>query len=174
MKQIFIVCLASLLLFANCQKKEEPKVQTPHPAGPVHGEGEINLLQERVKQNPKDVIAWIELGNILMDTSRFLEAIVAYQKALELDPQNVDVKVDMGTCYRNIGKADRAAREYREAIAINPNHLNAHRNLGVVLAFDLKDKKQAIKEFEEYLRLSPNAPDAYRVKQELVRLKTTQ
>jgi len=174
MKRIFIVCLVSLLLFANCQKKEEPKVQTPYPAGPVHGEGEITLLQERVKQNPKDVSAWIELGNVFMDTSRFLEAIAAYQKALELDPKNVDVRVDMGTCYRNIGEAVRAAQEYRKAIAINPTHLKAHRNLGVVLAFDLRDKKQAIKEFEEYLRLSPNAPDAYRVKQEIVRLKTIQ
>jgi cytochrome c-type biogenesis protein CcmH/NrfG len=174
MKQIFILCLTSLLILTHCQKKEEPKVQTLYSPGPVHGEAEITLLQERVKQNPKDVSAWIELGNILMDTSRFPGAIAAYQKALELDPKNVDARVDMGTCYRNIGEADRAAQEYRKAIAINPTHLKAHRNLGVVLAFDLRDKKQAIKEFEEYLRLSPNAPDAYRVRQEIARLKTTQ
>lgn len=174
MKRILIVCLAFFLLLANCQKKEEPKLRTPIPAGPVHGQNEIMLLQEMVRQNPKNVSAWIKLGNIMMDTSRFHAAIDAYQKALELDQKNVDVRVDMGTCYRNIGRSDRAAEEYRKAIAINPRHLNAHRNLGVVFAFDLGDKKQAVKEFEEYLMLSPNAPDAYRIRQEIAKLKATQ
>jgi tetratricopeptide (TPR) repeat protein len=86
----------------------------------------------------------------------------------------VDVRVDMGTCYRNTGRPDRAVEEYRKALAINPRHLNAHRNLGVVLAFDLGDKKQAIKAFEEYLRLSPNAPDADQLRQEIARLKAAQ
>jgi tetratricopeptide (TPR) repeat protein len=122
-------------------------------------------------QNPKDIAAWIELGNILMDTSRFQEAINAYQKALELNPKNVDVIVDMGTCYRGIGRSDRAVEEYRKAIAINPRHLYAHRNLGTVLLVDLGNKKQGIKELEKYLSLSPNTPDTDRVRQELARLK---
>jgi tetratricopeptide (TPR) repeat protein len=106
-----------------------------------------------------------------MDTSRFHEAIDAYQKVLELDPKNVDVIVDMGTCYRGIKRSDRAAEEYRKAIAINPRHLNAHRNLGTVLLFDLGNKKQGIKELEEYLRLSPNTPDANQIRQEIARMK---
>jgi tetratricopeptide (TPR) repeat protein len=174
MKRILIACLASFLLLANCQKKEEPKAQAPYPAGPVHEENEIALLQNIVKQDPRNVRAWIKLGNSLMDTHRYQEAIDAYQKAIELDPKNMDVMVDMGTCYRNIGRPDSAVEEYRKAIAINPRHPNAHRNLGVVLAFDLGDKKQAIKEFEEYLRLSPNAPDDYQLRQEIARLKSAQ
>ncbi|HYA12698.1 MAG TPA: tetratricopeptide repeat protein [Thermodesulfovibrionales bacterium] len=174
MKRILIACFVSLLLLANCQKKEEPKVRTPYPAGPVQGENEIALLQDIVRKDPKNVGAWIKLGNILMDTHRFQGAIDAYQKAIEMDPKNVDVRVDMGTCYRNTGRPDRAVEEYRKALAINPRHLNAHRNLGIVLAFDLGDKKQAIKEFEEYLRLSPNAPDADQLRQETARLKAAQ
>jgi tetratricopeptide (TPR) repeat protein len=174
MKRILIACLASLLLLANCQKKEEPKGQSPYPGGPVQGQSEITFLQDIVRQDPKNVGAWIKLGNFLMDTHRYQEAIDAYQKAIELDPKNVDVRVDMGTCYRNIGRPDSAVEEYRKAIAINPRHLNAHRNLGMVLAFDLGDKKQAIKEFEEYLRLSPNAPDADQLRQEIARLKAAQ
>ncbi len=96
MKKLFIACLAAFLFLANCQKKEEPKVQTPLPSGSIQIQKEIGLFQEAVKQNPKNINAWINLGNILMDTSRFQEAINAYQKALELDPKNVDVIVDMG------------------------------------------------------------------------------
>ncbi len=33
MKMALIACLAAFLFLANCQKKEEPKVQTPLPSG---------------------------------------------------------------------------------------------------------------------------------------------
>ncbi len=170
MKGILIACIIFCLFLTNCQKKEE-QPQQQMPTGPIMADNRIASLQESVKKNPKNLDAWINLGNILMDTSRFQEAIGAYEKSLELDERNVDVRVDMGTCYRNIGKPDRAVEEYRKAIAINPKHLNAHRNLGVVLAFDLKKKGEAIKEFEEYIRLSPNTPDAQKIKELVKKLE---
>jgi tetratricopeptide (TPR) repeat protein len=171
MKRIFVACLAFLLFVAHCQKKEEPEVQPPSSAGPFQQRAEIPLLQDLVRKDPKNLNAWIRLGNNLMDSYRFSEAAEAYQKALELDPKNVDVRIDMGTCYRNVGRPEKAIEEYRKAIALNPNHVNAHRNLGIVLAFDIGDKKQAVKELEEYLRLAPNAPDANQMRQEIARLR---
>jgi len=170
MKKILTLCLVTFLFLFNCQRKEEPRVQAPLP-GSIQTQNEINLLQDLVRKYPNDVSIWIKLGNMLMDTYRFQEAIDAYQKALELDPKNVDVRVDMGTCYRNIGKPDKAVEEYKKAITINPRHVNAHRNLGVVLAFDLGEKEQAIKEFEEYLKVSPNAPDTQNIRQIITQLK---
>ena len=171
MKRTLIVCLTLFLFLTNCQKKEEQKAQTPFPKGPVVVDNEIMRFQELVGKDPKNVDAWIQIGNIMMDTSRFPEAIDAYQKALELNDKNVDVRVDMATCYRRIGKPDKAVEQYSKAIAMEPKHLNAHRNLGVVLAFDLNKKSEAIKEFEEYLKLAPNAPDADSVRQLVAKLK---
>ena len=172
MKKIHIVLILCFTLFANCQKKEEQPVQTTMPPGSLQLTQEIQILQDAVKYDPKNVVAWIKLGNILMDNTRYPEAINAYGKALELDPKNVDVRVDIGTCYRRIGKSDRAADEFRKAITINPRHPYAHRNLGVVLAFDFKNKKQAIKEFEEYIRLSPNTPDSQQISQLIKEFKS--
>jgi len=171
MNRLVLVCLVAVFLFANCQKKEEPKIQTPFPAGTMAMQGKILQLQESVRQNPKNMNARIDLGNSLMDAGRFPEAADAYQKALEIDPKNTDVRVDMGTCYRSAGQPDRAAEEYRKAIALNPGHPNAHRNLGIVLAFDFKNKREAIKEFEEYLRVAPNAPDTQKISQLIAELK---
>jgi len=171
MNRLVLVCLAAVFLFANCQKKEEPKVQSQVPAGTMVMQDKILQLQELVRQNPKNLNAWIGLGNSLMDSGRFPEAVDAYQKALEIDPKNTDVRVDMGTCYRSAGQPDSAAEEYKKAIASNPGHPNAHRNLGIVLAFDLKNKREAIREFEEYLKVAPNAPDAQQISQLIAELK---
>ena len=171
MKKIVIV-MALILLTTACQNKEQQMPQyQPKSSGLIQAESNIGRLKEAVKADPKNVRAWIELGNVMMDASRFAEAIEAYQKALYLDPKNVDVRVDMGTCYKNIGKPDMAVKEYRQALEIDPNHLNGHRNLAIVLAFNLNDNKQAAAEFEKYLVLAPNAPDAAAIKQEVQRLK---
>jgi Tfp pilus assembly protein PilF len=171
MKKTVIIIFISLLILTGCKKKEEPKPFPSIPSTSPILENRILQLKETIRQNPKDVNAQIELGNIYMDTHRFADAIEAYSKALEIDPNNVNVRVDMGTCYRSIGKPERAAEEYRKAISINPNHANAHRNLGVVLAFDFKRKSEAVKEFEQYLALLPNAPDAPKVRDLIAKLK---
>jgi regulator of sirC expression with transglutaminase-like and TPR domain len=67
----------------------------------------------------------------------------------------------------------RAEKEFRKALEMNPNHAIAHRNLGVVLAYDLKKKDGAVKEFERYLQLSPNAPDADNIRQTIASLKAS-
>jgi tetratricopeptide (TPR) repeat protein len=172
-KRLIIVCMAFLFFLTNCQKKEEEKMRTSFPAEAERAQSQIRQLQEIVRQNPRNLSAWIQLGDISMDSSRFYDAIDAYQKALALDEKNVNVRVDLGTCYRSLGKPDKAAEEYRKAIAINPDHINAHRNLGIVLAFDLKDRKGAIKQLEEYLRLAPQARDAAQIGQLIEKLKTS-
>ncbi|MEJ2683045.1 MAG: tetratricopeptide repeat protein [Candidatus Sulfobium sp.] len=171
-----VMIFAVAFLVAACQKKEEESPRFKYPAGtgqtgPMQALDEIKLLQETVKKDPGNVRAWIKLGNDLMDGARYDDAIDAYRKALALDPKDVDVRVDMGTCYRRTGKPEIAAREFRKAIEIDPSHVTAHKNLAVVLAFDMKDNKGAIKQFEKVLALAPNAADAGRIKMEIERLK---
>ena len=165
-----------LLIFTvvGCQQKEEPKPQYQFPTGPVapvQSMEQEKLLREVVAKDPKNVNGWISLGNMMMDTSRFGEAVEAYQKALDIDPKNVDVRVDMGTCYRNLRKPDVAVKEYRQALELNPQHLHALKNLGIVFAYDLHDSKEAVKAFEKALAIAPNDPDAERLKQEMQKLK---
>lgn len=171
MKKI-VILLAAAAIIISCQKKEEPKPLYEFPAAPLQAQDDIKIIQEAVRIAPDNVNAWIKLGNTLMDSRRFNEAIDAYGKALELDPKNVDVRVDMGICYRNTGRPDIAVNEFKKALDINPAHLFAHKNLAVVLAYDLHDNAGAVREYEQYLRLAPYAPDADQVKREIEALKT--
>ena len=184
MRKIIIFGLLAAVAFPACQQKEQSAPQFQPPVGqpgqgsgpvgggPIQGLDQAKMLREAVTKDPKNLDAWIKLGNTLMDTRRFSEAVEAYGKALELDPRNPDVRVDMGTCLRESGKPDMAVKEYRKAIEYSPNHMNAHKNMGVVLAYDLKDYKQAIKVFEKVLAIAPNAPDAPAIKAEIEKMKS--
>lgn len=175
MKKTILVFVLVCAVISGCEQRQQQKGVQPVVPGavPMISPGEIKQLEQIAAQSPKNADAWIALGNALMDSSRFAEAANAYEKALAIDPRNVNVRVDMGTCLKNSGKPQEAVEEYRKAIKINPNHLNAHRNMAVVLAFDLHNKKEAISEFEKYLQLAPNAPDAEAIRQQIQQLKSS-
>ncbi|HEC98036.1 MAG TPA: tetratricopeptide repeat protein [Nitrospirae bacterium] len=167
--------LVIILLISSCTEKSDTPSATTPPEGfshsPISVDGDIKRLREIVSKGPADLNSRIELGNLLMDTGRFKEAIEVYGKILEITPENVDVRVDMGTCYRNSGDPERAAGEYRKALRYDPKNLYAHRNLGIVLAYNLGRTGEAIAEFEAYLALSPDASDTRQVKQAIRELK---
>ncbi len=174
MKKLIIVSVLLIFTVFGCQKKEEPKPKYDFPSGSggaIQSMDQVKMLKDAVAKDPKNMDAWINLGNMLMDSSRFSEAADAYEKALAMDPKNVDVRVDMGTCYRNSGKPDMAVKEYLKALEMNPKHLLALKNLGIVYEYDLRDNKEAVKAFEKAIAVAPNDPDAERLKQEIQKLK---
>lgn len=171
-KIVSIIIMLIVALTIGCRQKKEEKSQIVYSPPSMPTQMEIDRLQQATKTSPKSAEAWINLGNVLMDSQRFGEAVDAYEKALALDPKNVPARVDLGTCYRGIGKFDKAVEEYRKALTIDPNFPNGHRNLGVVLANDLHNNQEAIKEFQKYLELTPNAPDAATIRQTIQNLSS--
>jgi Flp pilus assembly protein TadD len=113
---------------------------------------------------------WINRGNQMMDSGRFGDAVKAYEKALTQDPKNVNVLVDLGTCYRELGKFKKAVEQFRTAIKIDPSNPNGHRNLGVVLIYNLHENAEGAKELKRYLELVPNGPDSDSIRQVLKEL----
>ena len=162
MKKIIVVVALSFLTLVSlgCKKQEQKQQQLKYSPAAPPAQLQFDQMEQAARMAPKNAQAWITLGNALMDAQRFGEAVDAYEKALALEPKNVPVLVDQGTCYRGIGKFDKAEEQYRKALKIDPNFPNGHRNLGVVLGFDLNRKAEAIKEFNRYLELVPSGPEA--------------
>jgi len=140
------------------------------PPAAIMDTEQIRQLETIAKANPNNAAAWTAWGNALMDAQRFADAIIAYQRALELDPKNADVRVDMGTCYHALGQSDKALEEFGKAIKVRPDHPNAYRNSGVVSA-SLGRRADAIRFFERYLQLVPGGGDAEQIRAELQNLK---
>jgi Flp pilus assembly protein TadD len=68
---------------------------------------------------------WFERGNALYIDSKYEEAILAYDKAIEIDPQSEPTWNNKGTALDKQGKYDEAIIAYNKAIEIDPKYLEA-------------------------------------------------
>ena len=176
---VFILLIAAV--FAGCKQQQQSQWsqgkagqnQVVAPPAMVKSPAEIQQLEAIAKANAGNANAWIALGNAQMDAQRFAEAIISYQRALDLDPKNVDVRVDMGTCYRNLGMPDRAVTLYEKALSLEPAHQNALLNLGIVYGYDRKEYGRAIAYWEQLLQVSPKHPKADYLQATMAQFKKT-
>jgi hypothetical protein len=113
------------------------------PGAPQGVEQRIAIAKQLVAQNPKDVQAWVSLGNDYFDSRQFQPAVDAYANALALDPKNADVLTDQGVMYRELGQYDKALANFLKANEVAPTHMQSLFNAGVVYAYDKKDAKKA-------------------------------
>jgi len=138
---------------------------------PMEVASKIQTLKDIAHKDPKNLPAWVELGNLYFDSNQPREAIEAYSQYLAVKPDNADVTTDMGTMYRKLGNFDRAIEEYKKATQSDPKHANSRYNLGLVLLHDKQDTEGAVKAWEEYLKVAPKSERAERVRAQIDKLK---
>jgi len=157
------------------QKPQGPPPEAPMGTspGPSAAEmtGKIQALKDILQKDPKNLAAWVELGNLYFDTDQPRESIEAYSKYLASKPDNADVRTDMGIMYRKLGDSDRALKEFRTAAQTDPKHVNSRYNIGIVLLHDKQDMKGAIKAWEEYLKMDSNSERAKRLQGQMEKMK---
>ena len=161
---------------ATIQKPQMAPPGAPASAPPardsIEATSQIQTLKEIVKKDPKNLPAWVELGNLYFDTDQPKEAIEAYSQYLAVKPDNPDVRTDMGIMYRKLGQFDRALEEFRKAARSDPKHVNSRYNIGLVLLHDKQDMQGAIKAWEEYLKVDPNSERAKRIRVQTEKMKS--
>jgi cytochrome c-type biogenesis protein CcmH/NrfG len=153
------------------QKPQMPSPSASPGPSPEEAASKIKALKEIVQKDPKNLPAWVELGNLYFDSNQPEEAIEAYSQYLATKPDNPDVRTDMGVMYRHLGNADRALQEFRKAAQADPKHVNSRYNIGIVLLHDKQDMKGAIMAWEDYLKVDSKSERANRVKAQMENLK---
>ena len=143
------------------------------PTAPRELPAQAAALEKETRQNPSNVAAWIELGNLYFDADQYEKSIQAYRKALELKPDNADVWTDLGVMYRKAGRSDEAVKAFDQATSVNPKHEVSRLNKGIVLLHDLQDPAGAIRAWEGLLEINPVAtfPGGMSVDQMIQQLK---
>jgi cytochrome c-type biogenesis protein CcmH/NrfG len=151
------------------QPTSQPQPQPQAQADPRVAQRMAAVLQlkQMVSANPGDAASWAQLGHNYFDLGQYENAIDAYRKHLDLNPKNANVWTDMGIMYRRSKRPDEAVRCFDKAIEINPAHEQSRFNKGIVLMFDLHKHEEAIKSWQDLVKLNPNAktPDGRTVSQ---------
>jgi cytochrome c-type biogenesis protein CcmH/NrfG len=146
-----------------------PEPQVPNPTEVT---SKTQALKEIIKKDPKNLSAWVELGNLYFDSNQPREAIEAYGQHLSVKPDNADVRTDMAIMYRKLVDFDRAIEEFSKAAQSDPKHVNSRYNLGIVLLHDKQDIKGAVKAWEEYLKVDQKSERALRVSGQLEKMRS--
>ncbi len=157
------------------------RTTVPAPAGPVPAwapgslevqQGLFNA-QQTVEKDPKNLQAWITLGNGYFDAHQPQKSIDAYAKALELDPRNPDLLTDQGIMYRELQAFDKALANFEKANRIDPKHVQSLYNLGIVYAQDRKAPDKAIKAWNRVIEIAPTSPQAELSRKALEEIKAS-
>lgn len=141
----------------SAPSQSQPPPQAGNQGPSVEMAARIFELEKLTNQNPEDVQAWTQLGNLYFDSENYETAINAYQKSLALQPDNANVLTDIGIMYRRSGKPAEAVKAFDKAIAIDPRHEVARFNKGIVLMHDLNDIAGAKRSWEELVAINPAA-----------------
>jgi len=94
-----------------------------------------------------------------------------YERIKAIDPKNAAILFyNVGGRAKNENRTKDAVLAFRKSVEIDPGYAPAHKELAYALVAT-QDFRGAIMHFEEYLKLSPQAPDAKDIRQTIAALK---
>jgi cytochrome c-type biogenesis protein CcmH/NrfG len=137
-----------------------PGGMQPPPQAADSLQARITALQQVVARDPKNVQAWIQLGNDYFDMRQPQKAIESYGRALELHPNDANVLTDQGVMYRDVGQFDKALANFEKANKADPKHVQSLFNMGVVYFQDLRQPKKAIEAWTKVIQIAPQSEQA--------------
>lgn len=108
--------------------------------------------EHRIRQRWKVAAAF--LGDRYRERGQTREAVVAYQRALEVVPDDPAVLSNLGQAYAAAGQWSEAVRALRRSLARDPIQPSTLANLGLVLE-QLGDAAGAVAVYERALALNP-------------------
>ncbi|MFB0556147.1 MAG: tetratricopeptide repeat protein [Phycisphaerae bacterium] len=101
------------------------------------------------------------LGNSYNDVGNIDSALLALERAVQINPTLSESRTNLGSIYLKKGHVVDAISEYRAALRINPNDAKTHNNLGN--AYMQRDwLNYAVSEYHQSIRLEPDFIDAYK------------
>ncbi len=124
------------------------------PAGMVNA---LNRLQARLKTNPDDLNARLDLGQLRLETGNLEAARSNFLEAVALDYLSADAHFGLGLTEYAAGNYRSALFEFGEVTRLFPERFDGHFNRAVTLA-QLRRSEEAVAAFQEALaQASPEA-----------------
>ena len=99
---------------------------------------------------------YFELGDLLMTTGRYAEAIPDFQNALALAPDQPDIETELGQCFVRNRQPEQASTAFQNAIRLQPTNAAAH--LGLAMTSESTgNNADAIAHYRKVVELQTNS-----------------
>ena len=140
--RILILCLALALSTSACgagatKSNSDLAAESLERGLQAHAAGKFDEATvayfETLAKDPKNVLAFYNLGELSQRQNRLAAADGYYRLALEQDPKMGSALFNLAIVRGLAGGYEEAASLYRRVIVIDPNYAPAHFNLGLVL-----------------------------------------
>jgi tetratricopeptide (TPR) repeat protein len=105
-------------------------------------------------------VAHNNLGNVLLKMNKVDDAMVHFQKALEIKPDFAEAHLNLGIALLQQGHVDEAIVHCRTALRIRPDFAEAHLNLGIAL-LQQGHVDEAIAQYQKALQIVPDSAIAH-------------
>ena len=116
----------------------------------------IALLKRATEIDPKNKIAWNNLGLVYFAMRDDEPAIAAFEKQIEVNPYDEFAYNNLGRVYWNERKYDDAVKAFNKQLENNPLDKFAHTNLGAMYA-EWHKYNEAVTELEKAASLTPDS-----------------
>ena len=115
-------------------------------------------LLAKLKADPKNVDLLNKTALTYKAAHQFKDAIVYFQKALDVDAKNVAIRTDMASCMYYTGDVDGALSELDKSLTYDPKHAGTLMNIGIIKWQGKNDVNGAVAAWQTLLKLNPNFP----------------
>lgn len=129
------------------------------------------LLQEELKQNPENGVAYSYLGDIFLQKKLYDGALSLYQKAIELRIDNAEDYYRIGQIYYYKQMGDLSVQYYLKAMDADPKLKFVYYQTGLTYLMVMRDKPKVIEYWESYLRMAPEDPQYEKIRRAIELLR---
>jgi tetratricopeptide (TPR) repeat protein len=120
-----------------------------------------------LENNPEDALTLNRIGYTFLGQGLTERALYYFQKYVAVAPDDPNAHDSYGEGLLNAGRIDEAVREYERAIELDETFANSYFMLGTAYR-QLDEQEKARLVLEEFLKLSPEGPQADQARQVLI------
>ena len=147
-----ILLFASLIAFCSCRATGQQSLfDQGHES---QNQGNFALAEQQYRQflvaNPRSIPAITNLGVVLAQQGKLMEAIEAYLRALRLDPTARATRIDLAIAYYRSQQWNNAAEAFGRVLRENPEDRRC-RQLLAVSFIHLGNFRRAAEEYEKLM-----------------------
>ena len=113
----------------------------------------IKCFLVTIRHNPEHAMAWNNIGVAKLCLSKPDKAVIAFEKALEIDPDYRDALHNRALAYSDVGELDSAMDDLNRAISLDPGHWASYKHRSILNQM-LGNSQQSFKDYIKFKELT--------------------